>query len=322
MISVPGELFLYDFYILLSLFISNFTRNTPRRGSQHSFIMNTTEKFNTLKDILMDMEKVVIAYSGGVDSAFLLKVAVDTLGSGNVRAILALSPTYPSREYQKAMETAAGIGVRVEIIHTRETDDPKFSNNPMDRCYFCKHELFTKIAAHMETGDFRNMVDGSNMDDLSDHRPGKKALREKNVRSPMQEAGLTKSEIREISRELGLTTWNKDALACLSSRFPYGESIDLQKLQMVDAAENFLSDLGFSNIRARHEKNTLRIEITPSEIKRLADDHLRQRLVDKMKELGYRYISLDLEGYRQGSLNESSTPSKKLNGELLKLAQL
>jgi pyridinium-3,5-biscarboxylic acid mononucleotide sulfurtransferase len=282
--------------------------------------MKATEKLNILKDILRDMEKVVVAYSGGVDSAFLLKVAVDTLGSGNVRAVLAISPTYPSREYQKALETAAGIGIRAEIIHTKETDDPKFRNNPIDRCYFCKHELFTKIAAHMETGDFRNMVDGSNIDDLSDHRPGKKALREKNVRSPLQEAGLTKNEIRELSRRLGLTTWNKDALACLSSRFPYGESIDLKKLQMVDAAENFMADLGFSNIRARHEKNSLRIEITPSEIKRLADDRLRILLVDKMKELGYRYVSLDLEGYRQGSLNETSALSKKLKGELLKLA--
>jgi pyridinium-3,5-biscarboxylic acid mononucleotide sulfurtransferase len=281
--------------------------------------MDATKKLTVLKDILKDMKNVVVAYSGGVDSAFLLKVAVDTLGCGSVRAVLAMSPTYPSREYQKAMETAARIGIRVEIIHTKETDNPKFINNPVDRCYFCKHELFTKMAAFMETGDFRNMVDGSNTDDLSDHRPGKKALYEKNVRSPLQEAGLTKSEIRELSRELGLATWNKDALACLSSRFPYGESIDLRKLKMVDAAENFLSDLGFSNIRARHERNTLRIEITPSEIKRLADDRLRHMLVDKMKALGYRYISLDLEGYRQGSLNEKSLPLEKANQESLKL---
>ena len=283
--------------------------------------MTAANKLDKLRSLIGDMGKVVVAYSGGVDSAFLLKVAVDTLGAQNVKAILAMSPTYPSREYQRALETASLIGVHVEIIHTKEADDPRFKNNPVDRCYFCKHELFTRITEYIATGDFANMVDGSNMDDLSDHRPGKKALREKNVRSPMQEAGLTKSEIREISRELGLTTWNKDALACLSSRFPYGESIDLQKLQMVDADENFLSDLGFSNIRARHEKNTLRIEITPSEIKRLADDRLRHRLVDKMKALGYRYISLDLEGYRQGSLNETSTPSKMLNAESLKLVQ-
>jgi uncharacterized protein len=142
----------------------------------------------------------------------------------------------------------------------------------------------------MESGDFKNMVDGSNMDDLSDHRPGKKALREKNVRSPLQEAGLTKSEIRTLSREFGLPTWNKDALACLSSRFPYGEHIDLQKLHMVDEAENFLSDLGFTNIRARHEKNSLRIEVTPAEIRRFADDNLRLLVLARMKELGYHCI--------------------------------
>jgi len=267
--------------------------------------MNTTDKLKKLKDILSDMKKVVVAYSGGVDSSFLLKVAADTLGSVNVRAVLAISPTYPSREYEKAMETASAIGIDVDIISTKETEDPKFKNNPVDRCYFCKHELFTKIAGYIDSGDFINMIDGSNMDDLSDHRPGKKALREKQVRSPLQEAGLTKSEIRQLSRELGLKTWNKDALACLSSRFPYGESIDLQKLQMVDEAENFLADLGFTNIRARHEKNTLRIEITPSQIQRFADDSLRLAIVSRMKELGYHYVSIDLEGYRQGSLNES-----------------
>ena len=267
--------------------------------------MNTTDKLKKLQDILSDMKKVVVAYSGGVDSSFLLKVAADTLGSVNVRAVLAISPTYPSREYEKAMETASAIGIDVDIISTKETEDPKFKNNPVDRCYFCKHELFTKIAGYIDSGDFINMIDGSNMDDLSDHRPGKKALREKQVRSPLQEAGLTKSEIRQLSRELGLKTWNKDALACLSSRFPYGESIDLQKLQMVDEAENFLADLGFTNIRARHEKNTLRIEITPSQIQRFADDSLRLAIVSRMKELGYHYVSIDLEGYRQGSLNES-----------------
>jgi uncharacterized protein len=250
------------------------------------------------------MEKVVVAYSGGVDSAFLLKVAADTLGTDNVMAILAISPTYPSREYNRALETASSIGARVEIIHTKEADDPRFKNNPVDRCYFCKHELFTRIAEYIASGDFKNMVDGSNTDDLSDHRPGKKALKEKDIRSPLQEAGLSKMEIRDLSRRLGLPTWNKDALACLSSRFPYGENIDLKKLQMVDAAENFLSDLGFKNIRARHEKDSIRIEVSPSQIKLFTDDILRTKVLAKMKELGYHYVSLDLEGYRQGSLNE------------------
>jgi uncharacterized protein len=257
------------------------------------------------------MGKVVIAYSGGVDSAFLLKVATDTLGAANVKAILAISPTYPSREYHKALETAAAIGVNVEIIHTKEVDDPKFINNPVDRCYFCKHELFTKIADYLDSGKYNNMIDGSNMDDLQDHRPGRKALKEKSVRSPLQEAGMTKNDIRAFSKALSLPTWNRDALACLSSRFPYGETIDLKKLQMVDAAENFLSDLGFSNIRARHEKSAIRIEIAPSQIKKLADDQLRLQIVVKMKELGYKYISIDLEGYRQGSLNESLRPVLK-----------
>lgn len=270
--------------------------------------MNTREKLARLRSILSEMEKVVIAYSGGVDSAFLLKVAVDTLGADNVKAILAISPTYPSREYDRALETAATIGVKVEIIHTKEIDDPKFVNNPVNRCYFCKHELFSKIADYAESGNYPNMIDGSNMDDLSDHRPGRKALQEKNVRSPLMEAGMTKEDIRICSREMELPTWDRDALACLSSRFPYGETIDLKKLRMVDAAENFLSDLGFRNIRARHEKNSIRIEISPAQIKKIADDQVRLQIVTKMKELGYKYVSIDLEGYRQGSLNETLKP--------------
>jgi uncharacterized protein len=262
-----------------------------------------TDKLEKLRTILRELEKVVIAYSGGADSAFLLKVAADTLGSRNVKAILAISPTYPSREYNRALETASAIGITVDIIHTKEADDPRFKNNPVDRCYFCKQELFTRIAEYIDAGEFTNMVDGSNMDDMADHRPGKKALHEKNIRSPLQEAGLSKSEIRELSRKLGLPTWNKDALACLSSRFPYGEIIDLKKLKMVDEAENYLSDLGFHNIRARHEKDSIRIEISSSQIGRFADDELRMKVVAALKALGYHYISLDLEGYRQGSLN-------------------
>ena len=267
--------------------------------------MTAADKLEKLTSVIRDMGKLVVAYSGGVDSAFLLKVAIDTLGAQHVKAVLAMSPTYPSREYERALETASLIGVHVEIIHTKEADDPRFKNNPVDRCYFCKHELFSRIAEYIASGEFTNMVDGSNMDDLSDHRPGKKALREKNIRSPLQEAGMTKADIRELSRQFGLPTWDKDALACLSSRFPYGEAIDLKKLRMVDAAENHLSDLGFRNIRARHEKDTIRIEISPAQIRLFADDDLRMKVVAKMKELGYHYVSLDLEGYRQGSLNEA-----------------
>lgn len=278
--------------------------------------MTTVNKLEKLRDLLTRMEKVVVAYSGGVDSAFLLRVAVDTLGIPNVRAILAMSATYPSREYQKALDTAAGMGVAVEIIYTKEADDPRFFNNPVDRCYFCKHELFSRIGEFIAEGDFRNMVDGSNVDDLSDHRPGKKALQENGVHSPLQEAGLTKAEIRELSRNMGLPTWDKDALACLSSRFPYGETINLKKLNMVDEAENFLYDLGFRNIRARHEKNTLRIEVSASQISRFADDELRREVVRRMKQIGYQYVALDLEGYRQGSLNETPEPGGIRSGSL------
>lgn len=271
--------------------------------------MDLQEKFHRLKSLLASMKNVVVAYSGGVDSAFLLKVAVDTLGAGQVRAILAISPTYPSREYNLALQTAEAIGATVEIIHTKEADDPRFLHNPVNRCYFCKHELFTKIAEMVTEKEIHNLVDGSNMDDLSDHRPGKKALLEKKVRSPLQEAELYKSEIRELSRQLHLPTYSKEALACLSSRFPYGETINLKKLRMVDEAENFLSDLGFNQIRARHEKATLRIEIKSDQIKWLADDNIRLRVLEKMKSLGYRYVSVDLEGYRQGSLNETLKPA-------------
>jgi uncharacterized protein len=267
--------------------------------------MTASEKLESLRSILRDMREVVVAYSGGVDSAFLLKVAAETLGITHVKAILAISPTYPSREYDRALETASNIGVEVEIIRTKELEDTRFKNNPVDRCYFCKFELFSKIADHVASNFAVNMVDGSNQDDMQDHRPGKKALKEKNIRSPLQEAGLTKAEIRELSHELGLPTWDKDALACLSSRFPYGEHIDMEKLAMVDEAENFLSDLGFRNIRARYIQKSIRIEISAGQIALFANDQLRARVVSKMKELGFQYVTLDLEGYRQGSLNET-----------------
>jgi uncharacterized protein len=195
--------------------------------------MTARQKYEALQHILKEMGTVAVAYSGGVDSTFLLKVAYDVL-KDNAVGILAVSPSFPSREYQRAVETAGLIGARLEIIHTNEMDNPDYTSNPVNRCYFCKSELFERIAEIAASGRYSNMVDGSNVDDLSDYRPGLKAVREKGVRSPLQEAGLTKSEIRELSRSLGLPTWDKDALACVSSRFPFGEKIELWKLKMVD----------------------------------------------------------------------------------------
>ncbi len=279
--------------------------------------MTTEEKYQALKRILKEMGQVIVAYSGGVDSAFLLKVAVDTLGE-KAFGVLAVSPTYPSREYKKAMETARIIGARLEVIETHEIDDPKFIENPVNRCYFCKSELFEKIGEIAQSGKYKNMVDGSNADDLGDHRPGMKALKEKGIRSPLQEAGMTKNEIRELSRELGLPTWDKDALACLSSRFPYGEKIAPEKLSMVDQVENYLYDLGFRNIRARHMKNTVKIEVAPQQISRFFEEEMRAKILKTIKKIGYTYVTIDLEGYRQGSLNETLPENSKIKGKELK----
>ena len=265
--------------------------------------MTIDEKFKKLKSILKSMGEVVIAFSGGVDSTFLLKVAKDVLGD-RVLGILADSPTYPSREYKEAMKIASQIGVEIKVIHTKETDDIKFRENPVNRCYFCKTELFTKIKDIAKKENFKNIVDGSNADDLGDYRPGMKALEEKNIRSPLKEAGLSKSEIRQLSKMLNLPTWDKPALACLSSRFPYGEKIDLKKLNMIDEVENYLHDEGFENVRARHYDKTLRIEVSQNEIDKFFDFKTRERVVKRVKEIGYTYVTLDLEGYRQGSMNE------------------
>lgn len=275
--------------------------------------MTVDQKYAQLTNILHDMQHVIVAYSGGVDSAFLLKVAVDVLGD-NAYGVLAVSPTYPSREYEKAKDLANQMGARLRIINTNEIEDENFVNNPVNRCYFCKSELFNEITRIAKQENLQNMVDGSNYDDLGDHRPGKKALQELNIRSPLQEAGLTKSNIRELSKRFGLPTWDKEELACLSSRFPYGEKIDIEKLRMVDEAENFLRDMGFRNIRARHQGKTMKIEVLPEDIKRFFEDNIRDTVLKKMKEIGYTYVTVDLEGYRRGSLNEvisNQTPDLK-----------
>ena len=281
--------------------------------------MNTGKKLAHLKNLLKEMGEVTVAYSGGVDSTFLLRVATDVLKDKAV-GVLAVSPTFPSREYDRAIEVAESFGASLRVIDTHELEDDNFVNNPVNRCYFCKSELFDSIAKMAEDQRFRNFVDGSNQDDLGDHRPGMKALKERHIRSPLQEAGLTKQEIRDLSREFGLPTWDKDALACLSSRFPYGESISREKLRMVVQGENFLSDQGFRKIRARHQGETVKIEVDPSQIQQLQDSETRKVVEQFMVSIGYKKVEIDPEGYRRGKLNDAISPNDPPRAQNLRIA--
>jgi len=261
-------------------------------------------KHERLVQILRSMESVAIGYSGGVDSTLLLKVAVDTLGSRAV-AMIGRSETYPTREFEEAVAVASAIGARFIIVRTEETDDLKFRENPADRCYFCKTELFGKLDAIAAAEGLRWIADGTITDDIGDFRPGMKARAEKEVRSPLLEAELGKAEVREISKHLGLPTWDKPSFACLSSRFPYGTAITRENLSKVDRAESFLRDGGFRAFRVRfHDANTARIEVSPGEFQRLLDADVRASIVAFFKDLGFTYVALDLQGYRTGSMNE------------------
>ncbi len=263
-----------------------------------------SHKYETLKNYLLSLQKLLIAFSGGVDSTFLVKAAIDALGRENVLAVTACSSTYPSREREEAANLAGQFNMQHEFITSEELDIPEFRNNPINRCYFCKKELFGKLKVLGQSRGYSYVADGSNLDDNLDFRPGQQAARELGVVSPLREAGLTKDEIRELSKELGLPTWNKPALACLSSRFPYGESINEGKLRAVEEAENFLKDLGFRQIRVRHHGNIARIELEAAETPRLFSNGLSLKIIHKLKTLGFTYVTLDLEGYRTGSMNE------------------
>jgi uncharacterized protein len=266
--------------------------------------MTLQDKYERLKKIIEEMGSIVIGFSGGVDSTLLLKVAHDIL-KDKVIAVIGKSETYPEEEFNEAIKLAEFIGARYKIVTTEEIDNLKFAENPPDRCYYCKTELFSKLKEIAEAEGIRWIADGTNADDVKDFRPGLRAVKENNIRSPLLEAGLTKNEIRELSRLLGLPTWDKPSFACLSSRFPYGMPIDREKLKKIDKAESFLRKLGLKVFRVRLiDENTVRIETGKEEFKKFFEDDFRVKVVNELKNLGFIYITLDLEGYRTGSMNE------------------
>jgi uncharacterized protein len=272
-------------------------------------------KYNRLKTLLGELGKIVIGFSGGVDSTLLLKVAVDTLGN-NAIAVIGKSETYPAQEYKEALELIGLIGAKFLEVQTEETDNIKFRENPVDRCYYCKSELFSKLHKIAEAQNITWIADGSIVDDLKDFRPGSRATAEQNVRSPLLESGFTKEDVRELSKHLGLPTWDKPSFACLSSRFPYGFGITKEALSKIDQAETFLRSLGFRAFRVRHhDEKTARIEVLPTEIPRILDPDIRNSIIEKLKTLGFIYITLDLQGYRTGSMNEvlPAEITKKIN---------
>ena len=263
-------------------------------------ILNT--KLENLKTYLRSLGSLAVAYSSGVDSTFLLKVAHDVLGDKAI-AITATSSFYPKRESQEASDFCKSKGIKRIIVASEELDIPEIRHNPTNRCYLCKKDLFTKILSIAKENGIDNVAEGSNMDDMGDYRPGLKAIAELGIKSPLRECDLYKEEIRALSKEMGLPTWNKPSIACLASRFVYGEEITIQKLKMVEKAEEALLKLGFKQFRVRiHGENLARIEVLPADLEKLFS--LRETISKALHEVGFTYITMDLSGYRTGAMNE------------------
>jgi len=264
--------------------------------------MDSEAKYQLLKEIIKEFGDALVAYSGGVDSTLLLKACADALAPGRVLAFIAASETYPEREVEAACRLAESLGVEHEVVRTAEMEDNNFLANTKDRCYYCKLHLFDDALKIAEKRGFRNVLEGSNVDDEGDYRPGRRALAERKIRSPLLEAGLSKKEIRAISERLGLPTFNKPALACLASRIPYGTRINERILRMIERSEEFLASLGISQVRVRYHGGVARVEVEENDFGTVVSH--KDEIVYALRDFGFIYVALDLKGYRTGSMNE------------------
>jgi len=266
--------------------------------------MNIPNNYQLLQEILKSLNKVVVAYSGGVDSTFLLKAAVDTLGAENVLACISAGPIEPKNQLDRAAKVAKSIGAKLKTIGANELSDPNFTANKADRCFHCKSHLCRTLLELAKERGFKHVIFGTNYDDLNDFRPGNRAMKVFGIRCPLAEAKLTKSDIRQLSRKLGLPTADLPASPCLASRIAYGLEVTEQRLRQIDEAEEYLRTLGLVEFRVRHHDTIARIEVRPQDIGKITTEPARSQIVNKMKSLGFKFVTVDLQGFRSGSLNE------------------